>query len=64
MKREKLPCEIAFMQLNGGKVYRFNETVEGNCHDCEDWDNELVPYRYEPSVLLCEGCVDERMDER
>ena len=32
------------------------------CEDC-GCECDLIPWKYEPSVKLCESCYDERMDE-
>ena len=35
------------------------------CEDCNEEypDFELRPWKYEPDVLLCEDCYDQRLEE-
>lgn len=55
--------EITFIQTED-TVYRPQpQSVQGECHDCGNWDDSLTPYRYEPCYLLCEGCTDDRMED-
>jgi NMD protein affecting ribosome stability and mRNA decay len=37
--------------------------IVGLCDDCENESDNLKPYKYEPSVLICEDCTEERMKE-
>jgi NMD protein affecting ribosome stability and mRNA decay len=37
--------------------------IVGLCDDCENDSDNLKPYKYEPSVLICEDCTEERMKE-
>jgi len=35
--------------------------IVGFCDDCENEDDNLKPYKYETSIVLCEVCTGERM---
>lgn len=60
---ERIPLTIEETQsalLNGHST---EDRWAGLCRDCEDWDDNLMPYKYEPNTFLCEGCIEERMSD-
>lgn len=42
-----------------------DKLVQIECEDCGDLFNksEIVPWKYEPEVKLCENCTETRMNE-
>jgi len=51
-------------KIEGG-VTAEEEKDMSECEDCGDmFDNkDLIPYKYEPDIKLCDGCHDNRMEE-
>ena len=39
--------------------------TKSTCPDCgnEYPDKDLIPYKYEPSIKVCESCLEERMND-
>lgn len=51
-------AEVRSAILNGAST---DARWVGQCLDCEEWSDDLMPYKYEPDNFLCEGCLEERM---